>query len=60
MDYEVEEGMLRDFVTLDAANQRGKGQVVHRATLDRKEKKTESWVVMVDQLWLWILDDSKC
>lgn len=47
------------FVTLDDTSQRDKDQVVYRGTLDQKrETKSQSRVVMVDQLWLWILDDS--
>ncbi|KAK8102512.1 hypothetical protein PG984_015658 [Apiospora sp. TS-2023a] len=47
------------FVTLDDTSQRDKDQVVYRGTLDKKrETKSQSRVVMVDQLWLWILDDT--
>ncbi|KAK7917394.1 hypothetical protein PG985_011002 [Apiospora marii] len=47
------------FVTLDDTSQRDKDQVVYRGTLDKKrETKSQSRVVMVDQLWLWILDDN--
>ncbi|KAK8099527.1 uncharacterized protein PG998_012768, partial [Apiospora kogelbergensis] len=44
------------FVTLDDTSQRDKDQVVYRGTLDKKWNISQSRVVMVDQLWLWILD----
>ncbi|RYP01782.1 hypothetical protein DL764_006069 [Monosporascus ibericus] len=71
MDYEADERLLRDFVktdpplhirrtldqfyfvTLDDTTQRDKDQVVYRGT-----KAGYTRVVMVDQLWLWILDDN--
>ncbi|RYP58440.1 hypothetical protein DL770_010426 [Monosporascus sp. CRB-9-2] len=71
MDYEADERLLRDhvktdpplhirrtldqyyFVTLDDTSQRDKDQVVYRGT-----KAGDTRVVMVDQLWLWILDDN--
>lgn len=66
MDYEADEKLLREnlhhnpplhirrtldqsyFLTLEDTSVRDKDQVVYRETRDR--------VVMVDQLWLWILD----
>jgi len=47
------------FVSLDDTNQRDKDQVVYRGTLDKEKNRVQSRIVMVDQLWLWILDDSK-
>ncbi|KAK8071235.1 hypothetical protein PG997_011438 [Apiospora hydei] len=46
------------FVTLDDTTHRDKDQVVYRGTLDKTLNRTQSRVVMVDQLWLWILDDN--
>jgi hypothetical protein len=48
------------FSTLKDTTSRDKDQVVYRGT--KKEKSDwehEPRIVMVDQLWLWILDDSK-
>ena len=74
MDCESDERLLRDhvkaepplhirrtlhqyyFATLDDTSQRDKDQVVHRGT---KSGRSNTRVVMVDQLWLWILDDSR-
>ncbi|KAK8073492.1 hypothetical protein PG994_004391 [Apiospora phragmitis] len=46
------------FVTLDDTSDRDKDQVVYRGTLDKTKNRTQRRVVMVDQLWLWILDDN--
>ena len=49
------------FLTLDDTSNRDKDQVVYRGTRAGKSFHTRNTrVVMVDQLWLWILDDSKC
>ncbi|RYP33752.1 hypothetical protein DL767_004619 [Monosporascus sp. MG133] len=71
MDYEADERLLREhvkadpplhirrtldqyyFVTLDDTSQRDKDQVVYRGT-----RAGYTRVVMVDQLWLWILDEN--
>ncbi|RYP15968.1 hypothetical protein DL765_005408 [Monosporascus sp. GIB2] len=71
MDYEADERLLREhvkadpplhirrtldqyyFVTLEDTSQRDKDQVVYRGT-----RTGYTRVVMVDQLWLWILDDN--
>lgn len=47
------------FVNLDDTSKRDKDQVVYRGTLDKRDSRTQSRVIMVDQLWLWILDNSK-
>jgi len=44
------------FHTLEDTGNRDCDQVVHRGTRAAKEGKTR--IIMVDQLWLWILDDS--
>ena len=44
------------FHTLENTSNRDCDQVVHRGTRAAKEGKTR--IIMVDQLWLWILDDS--
>ncbi|RYP79475.1 hypothetical protein DL770_006656 [Monosporascus sp. CRB-9-2] len=47
------------FVTLDDTSQRDKDQVVYRGTKAGHSLHSRSTrVVMVDQLWLWILDDN--
>ncbi|KAL8375857.1 hypothetical protein RB595_007131 [Gaeumannomyces hyphopodioides] len=46
------------FLTLEDTSERDRDQVVYRATKARyKLRKQIPRVVMVDQLWLWILDD---
>ena len=48
------------FATLDDTSQRDKDQVVYRGTkAGRNLHGRKTRVVMVDQLWLWILDDSR-
>jgi hypothetical protein len=48
------------FLTLDDTAARDKDQVVYRATKQGKSIYCRNTrVVMVDQLWLWILDGSK-
>ncbi|KAK6839337.1 hypothetical protein PG987_005203 [Apiospora arundinis] len=46
------------FVNLDDTSKRDKDQVVYRGTLDKRDSRTQSRVVMVDQLWLWVLDNN--
>ncbi|RYP76353.1 hypothetical protein DL771_001792 [Monosporascus sp. 5C6A] len=47
------------FVTLDDTSQRDKDQVVYRGTKAGHSLHSHNTrVVMVDQLWLWILDDN--
>ncbi|RYO91624.1 hypothetical protein DL766_003197 [Monosporascus sp. MC13-8B] len=47
------------FVTLDDTSQRDKDQVVYRGTKAGHSLPSDTTrVVMVDQLWLWILDDT--
>lgn len=47
------------FATLDDTSQRDKDQVVYRGTKAGQSHHSHGTrVVMVDQLWLWILDDS--
>ena len=47
------------FLTLDDTGVRDKDQVVYRGTrLGKSFHSHNTRVVMVDQLWLWILDDS--
>ncbi|KAM0813428.1 hypothetical protein AB5N19_13422 [Seiridium cardinale] len=73
MDYEADEVLLREnvdrkpplhirrtldqyyFLTLDNTSERDRDQVVYRGTISRS---LSTRVVMVDQLWLWILDDN--
>jgi hypothetical protein len=73
MDYEADERLLRDhlhqtpplhirrtldqsyFWTLEDTTSRDKDQVVYRGT--KGGKNWNARVVMVDQLWLWILDE---
>lgn len=75
MDYEADERLLRDhlhsnpplhvrrtldqsyFWTLEDTTARDRDQVVYRGT--KKEKHWNARVIMVDQLWLWILDESE-
>ena len=48
------------FATLDDTSQRDKDQVVYRGTkAGRSLHSRNTRVVMVDQLWLWILDESE-
>jgi hypothetical protein len=48
------------FLTLDDTSVRDKDQVVYRGTrAGRSFHNRNTRVVMVDQLWLWILDDSE-
>jgi len=48
------------FLTLDDTAARDKDQVVYRETREgRSFYSMNTRVVMVDQLWLWILDDSE-
>jgi hypothetical protein len=48
------------FTTLDDTAARDKDQVVYRETRAGRSFHTlNTRVVMVDQLWLWILDNSK-
>jgi len=52
------------FMTLESTKTRDSDQVVHRETRGNRLKSHHSdnhgtRLVMVDQLWLWILDDSK-
>ncbi|EJT78388.1 hypothetical protein GGTG_03489 [Gaeumannomyces tritici R3-111a-1] len=65
MDSEMDEQLLKEnlhirrtlyqyyFPTLDNTSERDKDQVVYRDTL----RSPSTRVVMVDQLWLWVLDD---
>ncbi|KAK8004927.1 hypothetical protein PG990_010964 [Apiospora arundinis] len=46
------------FVNLDDTSKRDKDQVVYKGTLDKRDSRTQSRVVMVDQLWLWVLDNN--
>jgi hypothetical protein len=47
------------FLTLEDTEARDKGQVVYRGTRAGKSLHARNTrVVMVDQLWLWILDES--
>ncbi|KAK9426595.1 hypothetical protein SUNI508_00122 [Seiridium unicorne] len=73
MDYEADETLLRENVDrkpplhirrtldqywypiLDNTSERDRDQVVYRGTIS---KSLSTRVVMVDQLWLWILDDN--
>ena len=75
MDYEADERLLRDhlhetpplhirrtldqsyFWTLEDTTSRDRDQVVYRGT--KGGKYWNARVVMVDQLWLWILDERK-
>ncbi|KAK7974435.1 hypothetical protein PG989_016283 [Apiospora arundinis] len=72
-DYEADERLLRDYVTADPPlhirrtldqycfvnlDDTSKDQVVYRGTLDKRDSRTQSRVVMVDQLWLWILNNN--
>ncbi|KAI3320523.1 hypothetical protein HD806DRAFT_538359 [Xylariaceae sp. AK1471] len=75
MDYEDDEKLLRDYVdataplhvrrtldqyyfpTLEDTSARDKDQVVYRGTKQGRQGRTR--VVMVDQLWLWIINDGK-
>lgn len=48
------------FLTLEDTVARDKDQVVYRGTSHRRSCHSRNTrVVMVDQLWLWILDDSE-
>jgi hypothetical protein len=46
------------FSTLEETSARDKDQVVYRETQYGQGIQSRARVVMVDQLWLWILDDS--
>lgn len=47
------------FSTLKDTTSRDRDQVVYRGTkIEKPDWKHEPRIVMVDQLWLWILDDS--
>ncbi|KAI0009457.1 hypothetical protein F4779DRAFT_617633 [Xylariaceae sp. FL0662B] len=47
------------FPTLDDTSERDKDQVVYRGTKPSRDPQAHNTrVVMVDQLWLWILDDN--
>ncbi|KAI1080443.1 hypothetical protein F5B20DRAFT_580109 [Whalleya microplaca] len=47
------------FLTLDDTSARDKDQVVYRSTKSsRNSRAYNTRVVMVDQLWLWIIDDN--
>lgn len=49
------------FPTLEDTSVRDKDQVVYRGTRAGRSFHTKNTrVVMVDQLWLWILDDREC
>jgi hypothetical protein len=75
MDFEADERLLRDhlddaplhirrtldqsyFWTMEDTTSRDRDQVVFRGTKGGKTYNTR--VVMVDQLWLWILDEREC
>lgn len=75
MDYEADERLLRDhlhsdpplhvrrtldqsyFWTLEDTTARDNDQVVYRGT--KRDRYWNTRVIMVDQLWLWILDESR-
>jgi hypothetical protein len=46
------------FSTLEETSARDRDQVVYRETRAGRGIQSRARVVMVDQLWLWILDDS--
>ena len=49
------------FLTLEDTSARDRDQVVYRGTRAGRSFHTRNTrVIMVDQLWLWILDDSEC
>lgn len=74
IDYAADEKLLREkvnihsplhvrrtldqyyFLTLDNTSERDRDQVVYRGT---RSLSSTTRVVMVDQLWMWILDDSR-
>lgn len=75
MDFEADERLLRDhledaplhirrtldqsyFWTMEDTTTRDRDQVVFRGT--KRGKTYNTRVVMVDQLWLWILDEREC
>jgi hypothetical protein len=45
---------------VEDSSQRDQDQVVCRGTRSKNDPDAMARVVMVDQLWLWILDDSQC
>jgi hypothetical protein len=45
--------------TVEDTSSRDQAQVVCRGTRSRDDPEATTRVVMVDQLWLWILDESK-
>lgn len=45
------------FVALDNTSERDKDQVVYRGTTSKDSRDFNRRVIMVDQLWMWILDD---
>ncbi len=47
------------FLTLEDTTIRDRDQVVYRETTSRTQLDYVARVVMVDQLWLWILDERK-
>lgn len=47
------------YPTVEDTTHRDQDQVVCRGTRSRNDPDATARVVMVDQLWLWILDDSK-
>lgn len=47
------------YPTVKDSTQRDQDQVVFRGTRSRNDPDAIARVVMVDQLWLWILDDSQ-
>lgn len=48
------------FLTLEDTSIRDRDQVVYRGTKPGRQSRSQNArVVMVDQLWLWILDDSQ-
>ncbi len=48
------------YPTVEDSSQRDQDQVVCRGTRSKNDPDAMARVVMVDQLWLWILDDSQC
>ena len=47
------------YYMLETTERRDKDQVVYRWAKTRAKAKTETPILMVDQLWLWILPDGK-
>jgi hypothetical protein len=48
------------YPTVEDSTQRDQDQIMFRGTRSRNDPDAMARVVMVDQLWLWILDDSQC